>query len=220
MRQLAQVHAVDWKALELDKVLVTAPSMEASAANYIDSQVATFEEIRIEPIPIILEAAEWLKARAPVASRICLCKGTNGLGEEIFKGEKIVAMSDWEEAQIGDPAADFAFMQDFAPTVTKNGEAIWSLQHAIDYYKSVGGADVTVEAVQYYQLVRSLKMIIFSHQAAACVHASAQAPIRQGWTGTEVQHLGKHVVAMAMGMMPPIDPNYFAELNVSVENAD
>ena len=219
MRKLALVHAVDWKALGLDKVLTTAPSLETAACNYIDSLVTTFDAIRIEGVPIILESAEWLKARAPVASHISLCKGTNGLGEEIFRGEDLVAMSDWEEAQIGDPAADFAFMQDFAPTVAKNGETVWSLQHAIDYYKSVGGANVTVEAVQYYQLVRALKMLVFSHQAAACVNKSANAPIRQAWTGTEVLHFGKHILAFAMGMMPPVDPNYMTELNMSVENA-
>ncbi len=218
MRKLALVHAVDWKALELDTVLTTAPSVETSAVNYIDSLQTTFEGFRVEPIPVLLEAVEWLKARAPVAPKICLCKGTNGLGEEIFRGEELVAMSDWEEAQIGDPAADFAFLQDFAPTIKKDGEVVWSLQHAIDYYRSVGGADVTVASVQFYGLVRALKMVVFAHQAAACVHSPDEATIRQAWTGTEVLHLGKHILAFAMGWMPPIDPNYMSELNASVES--
>ncbi len=217
MRKLALVHAVDWKALELDKILCTAPSVEACASHYIDSIAASFEALRIEPIPIFLEAVEWLKAHAPVASRICLCKGTNGLGEEILRGEEIVALSDWEEAQIGDPAADFAFMQNFVPELVRGDEKIWGLEQALEYYRSVGGAAVTVASVQYYQLIRSLRMLVFSHRAAAAVHRDVRTPIRHAWTGTEVQHVGKHILAFAMGMMPPLDPGHMAELNVSVE---
>lgn len=219
MRKLALVHAVDWKALELDKALCTAPSREESAAHYVDHVTDMYEAERIEPIPIFLEAAEWLKERAPVAPKICLCKGTNGLGEEIFSGEEIIAMSDWEEAQIGDPAADFAFMQDFAPVVVKDGEVVWGLEQALEYYRSVGGAEVSVASVQYYQLVRALKMLAFSHRAGASVHRSSRTPIRQGWTGTEVCHFSKQILASAMGMALPPDPNYMIELNTSVENA-
>lgn len=218
MRKLALVHAVDWKALQLDTVLCTAPSVETSASHYIDDVVRKFEEERVEPIPIFLEAAEWLRQRAPVASKISLCKGTNGLGEEIFRGEELVAMSDWEEAHIGDPAADFAFLQDFAPTIVRDGETLWNLDRAIAYYRSVGGAEVEAASVQYYQLVRALNMLAFSHRAAAAVHRGANAMIRQGWTGTEVQHFGKQILAAAMGMMPMPDPNYMIELNTSVES--
>jgi aminoglycoside phosphotransferase (APT) family kinase protein len=219
MRKLALVHGVDWKNLELDTVLCTAPDLEQSAAHYIDSIVELFEQQRMEPIPIFLEAVEWLKEHAPPASQICLCKGTNGLGEEIFVDEQIVAMSDWEEAHIGDPSADFAFMQEFAPTVVRDGETVWSLAHAIEYYRSVGGAAVTVAAVQYYQIVRALRMMAFSHRAGVSAHRSAHAPIRQAWTGVEVHHFCKQILAYAMGMAPPPDPNYLAELNTSVENA-
>lgn len=219
MRKLALVHAVDWKALQLDQMLCTAPSTGACASHYIDTVVELFEAQRIEPIPIFLEAVEWLKERAPAAPQLCLCKGTNGLGEEIFSGEELVAMSDWEEAHIGDPAADFAFLQEFTPSVVRDGEVVWGLEPAIDYYRCVGGAAISVASVQYYQIVRALRMMAFSHRAGASVHRSPLAPVRQAWTGIEVHHFCKHILAFAMGMAPPPDPNYLAELNTSVENA-
>ena len=219
MRKLALVHAVDWKALGFDQNLFVAPNLEQCTVAYIDSIAASFEALRIEPLPIFLEAVEWLKARAPAAPRICLCKGTNGLGEEIFRGEEIVAMSDWEEAHIGDPSADLAFMQEFAPTVVRSGETVWSMQHAIDYYRSVGGADVSLASVQFYGLVRALRSVVYSHHSVIALHDDPRAPIRYGWTATEVLHFAKHILAFAMGMMPSPDPNYMAELNTSVENA-
>ena len=93
------------------------------------------------------------------------------------------------------------------------------MNQALAYYRSVGGADVSVASVQYYQLIRALRMLVFSHRVAGAVHRDARTPIRHAWTGTEVQHLGKHILAYAMGMMPPPDPNYMNELNVSVEQA-
>lgn len=219
MRKLALVHAVDWKALGLDRMLCTAPNVEDAATHYIDAVVELYETQRIEPNLLFLEAVEWLKGMAPVASQLSLCKGTNGLGEEIFSGEELVAMSDWEEAHIGDPAADFAFLQEFIPHIEKDGVVIWGLEQAIDYYRSVGGAPVTAASIQYYQLVRALRMMAYCHRAGMAVHRSALAPIRQAWTGIEVQHFCKQVLASAMGLAAPPVPHYFAELNTSVENS-
>ena len=42
---------------------------------------------------------------------LSLLKGNNGIGEEIWPDGRIVALSDWELATIGDPALDWAFSQ-------------------------------------------------------------------------------------------------------------
>ena len=47
-------------------------------------------------------------------------KGTNGYGEEIFRDGRLVAMSDWELARIGDPAYDWAQIQGFVCDVVVN----------------------------------------------------------------------------------------------------
>ena len=74
-------------------------------------------------------------------------------------------------------------------------------------------------SVQYYQLVRAMRLLVFAHRSATTVHRSANAPIRQCWTATEVIHFTKHILAAAMGLMAMPDPNYIVELNTSVENA-
>ena len=67
---------------------------------------------RTDPFPLLTEALYWLEEQIPPAGdRLCLLKGNNGVGEEIWRDNRIVALSDWELAAIGDPALDWAFSQ-------------------------------------------------------------------------------------------------------------
>jgi aminoglycoside phosphotransferase (APT) family kinase protein len=217
LSKLALVHAVDWKGLGFEKYL-PAPKDTADCAHFaIDAIMKRFEEIRLEPVPIMLEAAEWLHDNAPVAAKLSLCKGTNGLGEEIFRGREIVAMSDWEEATIGDPAADIAFLQSFVPELERDGRNVWGLEKALEFYRSVSGTEVTLENVKFYKYLQGLKMCQYSHNAGVAVARSPEAQIRQVWTGTEVFFVGKYNLASAMGWMEPMPVVLWAELNQSVE---
>lgn len=213
---LARVHAVDWRALGLGKRLPIPKDETDAATSALRHALDQFLALATEPIPLVLEAVEWLSDHAPPADRLCLCKGTNGYGEEVFRDGKLVALSDWEEVSIGDPAADFAFMQGFLVDIERDGQLLWGLQPALDHYESLTGLRIAPQKVQYYQLLRSLRLLVMSHNSAASLRRP-DAHIRQGWTATEVLHLTKHILASAMGMMPPISRTRFAELNVSVD---
>jgi aminoglycoside phosphotransferase (APT) family kinase protein len=218
IRNLALVHRVDWRGLGFGERL-PVPANEADCGRlYVDTAMQQFEEVRGEGIPLMLEAAEWLKDNAPVAPRICLCKGTNGFGEEVWRGLKEVAMSDWEEASIGDPAADFAFMQYFAPELERDGRKLWGMEHALDYYRSISGIPVTMEAVRYYGVIRAMRLIIMSEKAGqAVVQRPELAEIRQAWTGTEVGHVCRQGLLAAMGLSDPPPASVLAELHESIE---
>lgn len=215
MRKLAIVHTVDWKKLGFDERLSAPPSEAQCAAHFIDGIVSRLESYQLEPLPLVVEAVAWLKERAPVAPRISLCKGTNGLGEEVFKDGVIVAMSDWEEASIGDPAADFASLQDFVPEIERDGRKLWGLEHALEYYGSVSGIDLKADNVRFYFMVRALGTVQYAHRAAV-ITARRQADIRQLWTGTEIAFVGKRLLAAAVGLGDPLDPAWFAELNKTI----
>jgi aminoglycoside phosphotransferase (APT) family kinase protein len=215
MRKLAVVHRVDWRALGFDQRL-PAPENEAAAAHlFVDQLIEQLAGFAMEPMPLVTEAVAWLHAHAPAAPCLCLCKGTNGLGEEVFRGTEIVAMSDWEEASIGDPAADFAMMQDFARDVVIDGEQVWGMEQAIAYYREVSGIEVTLDSVRYYQIVRALSTVVLGHKAAVITHRG-QADIRQIWTGSEVLHLGRRMLASGIGLGAPIESGWFAEMNETV----
>jgi aminoglycoside phosphotransferase (APT) family kinase protein len=216
LRKLAIVHRVDWRRLGFGERLTVPPNEAACAECFIDDILQRMASFAEEPVPLVIEAAAWLKQRAPVAPCISLCKGTNGLGEEIFRDGVIVAMSDWEEASIGDPAADFASLQSFIPEIVQDGKVLWGMDAAVDYYREVSGIDLTVDAVRYYQIVRALGTIQYGQRAAVTVH-HGQADIRKAWTGTEIFHLGKRMLSAAIGIAEPIEPSWFQELNETIQ---
>lgn len=218
LSKLAIVHNVDWKGLGFDRFL-KAPQDEADCAhNYVRVALNEFEEVRSSGMPVMLEVAEWLHDTAPVAPCVSLCKGTNGFGEEVFRGRELVAMSDWEEASIGDPAADFAFLQYFIPELERDGKKIWGLEQALDFYRSVSGINVTVEAVKYYGVLRAIRLITLSENAG---RATREQPLlaepRQAWTGTEVGYICRRSLIAAMGLSEPLSPAILAQLHETIE---
>jgi aminoglycoside phosphotransferase (APT) family kinase protein len=215
LSKLALVHTVDWKKHGFDERLKPPKSVEDCAHHFIDTIMAPFWEFQVEPVPMVQIGIDWLKKRAPVAPRISLCKGTNGLGEEVFHHDKIVAMSDWEEASIGDPAADFASLQNLIPEINQGGNNVWGLEKALAYYREVSGIPLAIDNVKYYFNVRALNTIVYGQKAATVMHKGL-ADIRQGWTGTEVHFIGKRLLASMIGLAQPLDPSWFAELNETV----
>ena len=219
MRALAKVHKVDWRALGFDRYLPAPARPEDCGINYANTALSQYEGVRKQAVPVVLEAVEWLRDNAPASPCISLCKGTNGYGEEVFRDGKLVAMSDWEEASIGDPAADFAFMQYFAPEIERNGRNIWGLEKAVAYYTSVSGITVTIERISYYGVIRALRLIIMAEKCAAALHANAAgADVRMAWTGTEVGHISRQGMLAAMGLREPPTAQMLAEFHLSVES--
>lgn len=218
IRALAAVHAVDWRRLGFGERLAV-PSGPADAAHaYIDAAAGRYAARAGEPVPIFHEACEWLHDHAPAASRLCLCKGTNGLGEEIFRDGALVGLSDWEEVSIGDPASDFAFMQGFGDPIVRDGRQIWGMEQALACYEAAGAPPIALASVRFYQVVRALTLLVMARNAAAISHeAPRQATVRQVWTGTEVLHVCKQALGAAMGLVPPLSPARFAEMNQSVD---
>jgi aminoglycoside phosphotransferase (APT) family kinase protein len=217
MRALAAVHDADWRTIGFDEVL-GAPEDEADAAPfYVRRQLALLAEFGAEPQPLLAEVARVLLERAPVAGRVSLCKGTNGLGEEVFRGGSIVALSDWEEACLCDPASDLAMVQGFTEAIAIDGETVWDMDRALAFYNSVAAVPVSIDNVRYYQLARMFGRLVMFAYTTTVVGRSANATVRQSWTATEVQHAVKRVLAHALGLAEAPDPALFEELNQSVE---
>jgi aminoglycoside phosphotransferase (APT) family kinase protein len=204
LRKLALVHTCDWQALGFGEILAAPAGPEACATAAIDRLVAELDAFQVEPMPAVEEALGWLREQAPRhAPRVSLLKGTNGLGEEVFRDGEIVAMSDWELASIGDPASDFAHLQDLVPDVIRGGELRWGLGPALAYYERVSGITIDPASVAYYRILGALEMVVFAHNAALPLITGTDHLARLAWVSTEVLYWAKNMLAGAAGVLSP-----------------
>lgn len=143
--KLATLHTLDLDAHGFSRFVEVPPSARACARTDFDRWQRIFREVRTDPFPLLTEAAFWLEEHLPeTAPRVSLCKGNNGMGEEIWKDDRIVALSDWELAFAGDPAQDWALSQGMLTL----GDAETTLRH----YEAVAGFTIDRESLDFYRV--------------------------------------------------------------------
>lgn len=197
VRKLALIHTCDWQGLGFGDIM-PAPSATSECAHLaIERNFEVLQSLQIEPMPIMTEAREWLHDHAPVAPCISLLKGTNGRGEEVFRDGEIVAMSDWEQASIGDPASDFARTQDFLNDIVRDGQVLWGLKPALAYYKDITGIQISEDAVEYYRVLNCFENIVALHHAALPLADGSDRLARLAWLSTEVMHYANRTLLAA-----------------------
>jgi aminoglycoside phosphotransferase (APT) family kinase protein len=194
LRHLAALHTCDWRALGFGEIFPVPASLDDCAVMTVEHFAHEIDAHEIEPMPVVHEAvaafvAEAASYRAPCAS---LCKGTNGLGEEVWRDGKIVAMSDWELARLGDPAYDLAQCQ----------ELLWDEDEALAFYNDVSGIGVTAEHVDFYRRLYSLVMFSFTNHATGCMVMHGDQSPRLAWVGTEMSHVATLRMARTGGFPP------------------
>jgi aminoglycoside phosphotransferase (APT) family kinase protein len=150
---LGRVHATDWAALGMTDVLGEAPVAGECAAHEIDTWWATWERVRLEPDPQLRRVVQWLAEQRPRDEPVvALLKGNNGVGEELWRDGRIVAMSDWELASIGDPASDWAFSQGVL--------ALGDPGATLAAYERVTGFAIPEHNLAWYRLWTLVKVVI------------------------------------------------------------
>jgi len=171
-RKMAAVHAVDWQALNLPELLGPAPASPAQAGvATVDRILGKLEAVAAEPLPLAVAVARRLRELAPrEAAGVLLCKGSNGAMQEIWRDGRIVGLSDWELASLGDPANDWARCHGYVPTIPGR----WDEQHLLDYYAEVSGNVIDPQSVAFYRHVYSFEMtLVGAHSALPVIEGSA-----------------------------------------------
>lgn len=150
--QLARIHTLDWAAAGFAEILDVPASVVDAPRLEFETWRTVWDEVRIEPFPMVTEALHWFEANLPKsAPRISLCKGNNGLGEEIWRGERIVALSDWELASLGDPAQDWAFSQGLLD--------LWDREETLAHYEAAAGFSLPRENLAFWTVWTIFKSI-------------------------------------------------------------
>jgi aminoglycoside phosphotransferase (APT) family kinase protein len=205
LRKLALVHTSDWRAAGLDEILSAPEGVDDCAHHALDLAQARFESLRTTAYPDITLGIQWLRRNAGRrAPRVSLLKGNNGLGEEVWQGTKIVAMSDWELASIGDPAYDFAQLQDLVPIVGPPEHPRWDLNRALAYYEEITGIHIERASMHFYRVLYAVEKACTALAAIRAVAAGKPAA-RLGWCATEVLYRARRTLmdAAAVGAPTP-----------------
>ncbi|MFC1822219.1 phosphotransferase family protein [Thermodesulfobacteriota bacterium] len=151
--KLALLHTLDWREFGLNEVLPVPDSPADSLRLEYDTWRGHWEKGRTDPFPMITEALYWLKDHLPNDTpRISLLKGNNGVGEEIWRDEKIVAFSDWELASLGDACQDWGFTQGMLD--------IWDAERTLAYYEQKAGFKVSRKTLAFSNVWTIFKIIV------------------------------------------------------------
>lgn len=109
VRLLRRQHDLDWRRAGL--AFLGPPSVPRAATL---AQITRWERLYrascFLPVPLLDEAAAWLRRHAPIPDRIVLVHGDPGPGNFMHEGDRINAITDWEFAHLGDPDEDWVYM--------------------------------------------------------------------------------------------------------------
>jgi aminoglycoside phosphotransferase (APT) family kinase protein len=106
---LVEVHAVDWRAADLEGF--------GKPTGYLERQLRRFgglwEVNRTREIAEVERVRQWLSDNLPESGPSTIVHGDYRLGNTIFGSQspaRLNAILDWEMATIGDPLADLGYM--------------------------------------------------------------------------------------------------------------
>jgi aminoglycoside phosphotransferase (APT) family kinase protein len=151
--KLALLHRLDWRAAGFGEFMEVPTDAHDAPRHELFKWWRIWERVRTAPFPIVTEALHWFADHLPQrAAQVCLCKGQNGIGEEIWKDDRIVAMCDWELANIGDPCQDFALSQGMLKLHDRT--------EIIAHYEQAAGFSLPVQNIAYYIVWNAFKSLL------------------------------------------------------------
>ncbi len=89
--------------------LPNAGDLELSGRDQVDVWLERASVV--DPSPLLLEGAAWLRANRPAhAIDTAPIHGDAGPGNFVHDGERVLILTDWEFAHLGDPAEDWVYL--------------------------------------------------------------------------------------------------------------
>jgi aminoglycoside phosphotransferase (APT) family kinase protein len=113
--RLADIHAVDWRAIGLEDL---ARKPEEFLARNLRKMQQLYDAVHHREVPEIDEVGEWLRVHTPEQLDVSLTHGDYKLDNVMLSVDapaRIVAIVDWEISTIGDPLVDLGWMLYFSP---------------------------------------------------------------------------------------------------------
>jgi aminoglycoside phosphotransferase (APT) family kinase protein len=153
IENLARLHRVDWRSAGFGNFMDVPGCAEDVPRHELERWRRVWEEVRPAPLPVVTEALHWFADHLPArAANVSLCKGQNGIGEEIWRDDRLVAFCDWELANIGDPCQDLALSQGMLK--------LWDRDRLVAHYERVAGFSLPPDNISYYIVWNAFKSML------------------------------------------------------------
>lgn len=145
--QLAAVHTLDWESAGLGEFMTVPQRPEDCALLELAHYEEAYRAADPEPMPVVEALFSWLKRNVPTeVSRTSLVWGDVGVGNFIYDGDRVVALTDWEQAHLGDP------MKDWASALWRGADALLPREEMFEAYETAGGPRIDEERIEYYSV--------------------------------------------------------------------
>ena len=162
---MAQIHAVDWRALGLEQ------SLRLSGVSPAQSELSHWEfeyrRAQLEAHPELDYVLAWLRRAAPATENIVLVHGDFKPGNALILGERITAKLDWETAHLGDPLEDLGWVTN---PVRKSEHQIpghWERRQIVDAYCALTGRSVNEAALTWWNVLACWKLAVIQLTAVS-----------------------------------------------------
>lgn len=145
--RLAVVHSLDWKAAGLGEFMAVPQTAEDCALLELAHYERAYRAADPEPMPVVEVLFSWLRRNVPHdVQRTALVWGDVGIGNFIYEGNRVVALTDWEQAHLGDP------MKDWASALWRGVDSLLPREEMFAIYERVSGLTVDEDRIRYYSV--------------------------------------------------------------------
>jgi aminoglycoside phosphotransferase (APT) family kinase protein len=145
--KLALVHTLDWHAAGLDEFMTVPKTPEENSLVELAHYEDAYRASNPEPMPVVEALYSWLKRNVPrEVQRTSLVWGDVGVGNFIYAGDQVVALTDWEQAHLGDP------MKDWASALWRGVDSLAPREELFEAYERASGLRIDEERIRYYSV--------------------------------------------------------------------
>jgi len=155
---LAQVHQVEWRSTDLER-LFSDPGAQAALAQ-VDEWERVLREDQREPYPEIDLAVQWLRASAPRSQATVLVHSDYKPGNVLVDGGRSGALLDWELAHLGEPMDAVGWI---TPPLRRGGNRIpdaWGENKVTGRYEGVPGFTADPGSLRWGNVVASFRTVV------------------------------------------------------------
>ncbi|MET0659370.1 MAG: phosphotransferase family protein [Steroidobacteraceae bacterium] len=206
----ARIATFDYSGCDLSAFDIAAEGTNEAVLQVLNMWERAWDEDRLEAVPLVSLAAQWLRDNAPPVDRVSIVHGDYRVGNFLFDPQDghFTAIMDWELVHFGDRHEDLATI--LLPALgerDENGDflvnGLCSREEYLARYEAASGLPVDPKRLRYYE--------IYNYFRTTCMNlgSSARCMATQKSNQDIVQVFG---TAVASVMLANLETALSAEL--------